>query len=344
MTPQRLTPSTHCQSSTRLLPDLAAGRRRRRCCRRRGCRRSARARRRAAPRPRRCRTRRSARRSASTPRRAELGDRVVERVLLDVGQHDLHARGPEPVRHRPADARRRAGDDRDLPLELLPCPPDRTSEGNGWRIPPATAFRSSLDQVAGAVEGVPHLGEAGRQRARRRGGCGRAGGCRAPRPASAISAAPMAAASGWRTVRWLPRRCRVAGRRHLEAQRREPLVDEVARQRRERHALRPHPVDAGLLEQGDALVDRGHAEDRRACRPRSPAAPGRGSKSAAIANCSRCANQPWIGERSRPWWRLGDVEEGRRARARRSGTCRCSRRRGRRPPRRGRSAPRRPRG
>ena len=45
---------------------------------------------------------------------ADLLGRHRERVVLDVGHHDVHALGRERVGQRPADAARRAGDDRDL--------------------------------------------------------------------------------------------------------------------------------------------------------------------------------------------------------------------------------------
>ena len=51
--------------------------------------------------------------------RLELGDRGVERALLDVGEDDLHALGDEPVGQRPADPRCRARDHGDLACELF---------------------------------------------------------------------------------------------------------------------------------------------------------------------------------------------------------------------------------
>ena len=49
---------------------------------------------------------------------AELTGRRLERGRLDVGDDDLHAIRGEPGGHRPPDATRPAGDDRDLAFEV----------------------------------------------------------------------------------------------------------------------------------------------------------------------------------------------------------------------------------
>ena len=51
--------------------------------------------------------------------RADLLGGDLERVVLDVGHHHAHALRRESIRQRPADAAGRAGDDGDLPLELV---------------------------------------------------------------------------------------------------------------------------------------------------------------------------------------------------------------------------------
>ena len=62
------------------------------------------------------------------PARIELVPGRVEGSLLDVGQDDLHAFGGPAVGQCPADAAGRAGDDRDLPLEVVHAAP---SSGSG---------------------------------------------------------------------------------------------------------------------------------------------------------------------------------------------------------------------
>jgi hypothetical protein len=44
---------------------------------------------------------------------------LLERRLLDVGKHDAHAFGREPIGESPPDAARRAGDNRHLVLEVF---------------------------------------------------------------------------------------------------------------------------------------------------------------------------------------------------------------------------------
>ena len=49
----------------------------------------------------------------------ELFDRRLQRRLLDVGQHHLHALAAEAFAHRSPDTTRAAGDDRDSPRERV---------------------------------------------------------------------------------------------------------------------------------------------------------------------------------------------------------------------------------
>jgi hypothetical protein len=53
--------------------------------------------------------------------RAELGGRLVHRLVLDVGDDDANARGGQRLGDAPADAGGAAGHDRDLALEV--CQP-----------------------------------------------------------------------------------------------------------------------------------------------------------------------------------------------------------------------------
>ena len=50
---------------------------------------------------------------------AQLSHRLVERGLLDVGQHDAHALAGEALRHRPPDTARSASHHGDAPVQPL---------------------------------------------------------------------------------------------------------------------------------------------------------------------------------------------------------------------------------
>jgi len=52
----------------------------------------------------------------------ELGGRLVQRVLLHIAQHQVHAAGGRQARDLEAEARARAGDHRRLALVVLHAP------------------------------------------------------------------------------------------------------------------------------------------------------------------------------------------------------------------------------
>ena len=114
-TPQRFTPSTHCQSASvwstmnpppptpALLQSTCTVPKRSRTASASDC------------------TERRVAHVGEHTDRAELGGRRLERRLLDVGDDDVHPRIDEPRRHRAADATRSAGDDCDVSRELAHC-------------------------------------------------------------------------------------------------------------------------------------------------------------------------------------------------------------------------------
>ena len=80
---------------------------------------------------------------------ADLLGRHRERVILDVGHHDVHPFCGERVGQRSADAAGGAGDDRDLALEVLHVPTvqeDRYSRCSGVRVSISTPMVSSLSR------------------------------------------------------------------------------------------------------------------------------------------------------------------------------------------------------
>jgi hypothetical protein len=62
-------------------------------------------------------------------------DSVVERRLLDVAQHHLHAGLGEAGGHPKPDARRRAGDERSLARQVLHRPSPSTCPAGSWPAP-----------------------------------------------------------------------------------------------------------------------------------------------------------------------------------------------------------------
>ena len=76
--------------------------------------------------------------------------------------------------------------------------------------------------------------------------------------------------SAWRTETCEPRRSSVARRAELEAERREPFVEQRDDELRERDALRAQRVDPGLRDELRSDLDGDEPEDRRRAREEAP--------------------------------------------------------------------------
>src|SRR4051812_1097614 len=241
------------------------------------------------------------------------GRRVVE-VALDEAhvalallellrrRHDVergHARGARLARgegdgaidrpHRPDVEERAAGrEPRDELLARRAAPPHVTRAGVGsmrsWAPVASTSRRRRA--ASSTSSSVVASGLTPRRRM--------SGGRKSPMTPASASARVMRQASWWRSATWAPR---FAGSRGVPSVKPRSAVCSMSRS---------VSCAARCSSRSTPASTTRRTPSRTATRPamcgvpaRNRSIPGAGSYGRSMANCSRCPNQPWIGERSR---------------------------------------------